>query len=178
MSAYRALDAARAAGVEVRLDGKNLAVSAAAEPPTEVIDMLCRHKYSIIAVLQRPLVPRSPLQAVQPWDATDWRTYFDERAAIAEFDGRFARPEAEVLAFEFCLGEWLSQNTVYSPTDHCHQCAGTDEPNGSPVPVGLAGTGEVWLHTRCVAAWCTSRKADALLALAAMGITGPKDVSP
>jgi hypothetical protein len=150
-------------------------VAAAPEPPTEVIEMLRRYKYSIIAVLHRPLVPRAPLQPPQRWDAADWRTYFDERAAIAEFDGGFARPEAEVLAFEFCLGEWLGQNPVYSPGDHCYLCGG--RANRSLVPVGLAGAGEVWLHIGCSAAWRTARRADAVAALAAMGITDPKDVS-
>ena len=38
MSAFRALDAARAAGIEVRLDGKDLVLSGANAPPADVLD--------------------------------------------------------------------------------------------------------------------------------------------
>ena len=63
MSAFRTLDAARAAGIEVRLDGKDLVLSGDSEPPPDVLDMLRRHKLSIVALLQRPLVPRRPAAA-------------------------------------------------------------------------------------------------------------------
>ncbi len=36
----------------------------------------------------------------QDWDAADWHAYFQERAAIREYDGGLARIEAERLAFE------------------------------------------------------------------------------
>ena len=32
------------------------------------------------------------------WDANDWQAFFDERAAIAEYDGRLLRADAEMLA--------------------------------------------------------------------------------
>ncbi len=37
---------------------------------------------------------------IQDWDAADWHAYFQERAAIREYDGGLARIEAERLAFE------------------------------------------------------------------------------
>src|SRR5919107_3271291 len=33
-------------------------------------------------------------------DLEDWQAYFDERAAIREYDGGFPRPEAERLALK------------------------------------------------------------------------------
>ena len=85
MSAFHALDAARATGIEVRLDGKDLVLSGASVPPTDVLDMLRRHKRSIVGLLQ----------PAQLWDAVDWRAFFDERAAVAEFDRGLPRPEAD-----------------------------------------------------------------------------------
>lgn len=32
------------------------------------------------------------------WSAADYQQYFEERAAIAEFDGGLSRKEAEILA--------------------------------------------------------------------------------
>jgi hypothetical protein len=37
---------------------------------------------------------------IQDWDAADWHAYFQERAAIREYDGGLSRIEAERLAFE------------------------------------------------------------------------------
>ena len=48
MSAVEALKAARAAGIELAIDGDDLAVSAALTPPTAVLDALCRHKVEIV----------------------------------------------------------------------------------------------------------------------------------
>jgi hypothetical protein len=170
MSAFLALDAARAAGIEVRLNGKDLDLSADSEPPPDVLDMLRRHKLSIVALLQRPLVPRPSLQPSQPWDRDDWRAFFDERAAIAEFDGGLPGPDAEALAFDCSVAEWLYRNPVTSVPGLCPICRDADRPNDPLLPVGTAGAGEVWLHRGCSAGWCTARKAEAVADLAAMGI--------
>ena len=52
MSAYHALDAARAAGIEVQLDGNDLVLSGASAPPTDVLDKLRKYKLSIVALLR------------------------------------------------------------------------------------------------------------------------------
>ena len=82
MSAVEALKAARAAGIELALDGDDLALSAASAPPAVVLDALSRHKAEIVALL-RP--------GRDGWSAEDWQVYFDERAGIAEFDGGLPR---------------------------------------------------------------------------------------
>jgi hypothetical protein len=33
-----------------------------------------------------------------PWTPDDWRSFYEERAAIREFDGGYARRAAEILA--------------------------------------------------------------------------------
>jgi hypothetical protein len=86
MSAAYALKAARAAGVELGLDGTDLLVKAASEPPAKVLDALSRY----------------------------WQVFFQERAAIAQFDGGLSRYEAEIQAFGCCVVEWLNRSRVRS----------------------------------------------------------------
>ena len=52
MSAVEALKAARAAGVELALDGDDLVLEAASAPPAAVLDALSRHKAEIVALLR------------------------------------------------------------------------------------------------------------------------------
>lgn len=106
MSAVQALKAARDAGVRIGIDGDALTLDADAAPPPAVLDLLARHKAQVIALL-RP--------GGDGWSGEDWRALFDERAAIAEFDGGLPRDQAEVRAFACCLAEWLNRNPVRSP---------------------------------------------------------------
>ena len=82
MSAAEALKAARAAGVELRLDGDDLVLEAAAPPPPVILNLLARHKSEIVALL-RP--------GRDGWSGEDWQVFFEERAGIAEFDGGLPR---------------------------------------------------------------------------------------
>ena len=118
MSAVEALKAARAAGIELALDGDDLALSAASAPPAAVLDALSRHKAEIVALL-RP--------GRDGWSGEDWQVYFDERAGIAEFDGGLPRAEAEAQAFECCVVEWLNRNPVCSPPGRCLGCGGSED---------------------------------------------------
>jgi hypothetical protein len=52
MSAVDALKAARATGVELALDGDDLALKAASAPPAAVLDALSRHKAEIVVLLR------------------------------------------------------------------------------------------------------------------------------
>ena len=88
MSAAAVLRAARAAGVELAIDGNDLLLDAAAVPPASVVDALRRHKAEIVAML-RP--------GCDGWSAEDWQAFFDERAGIMELwnstaDCRAPRP--------------------------------------------------------------------------------------
>ena len=163
MSAFQALDVARAAGIEVRLDGEQLELSASREPPPEVMDMLRRHKLSIVALLDPD----------RPWGAVEWLAYFDERAGIAEYDGGLPRAEAEKRAYDFCISEWLRRTAVISAPGPCPVCGGADCPNDPLLAIGIMG-GQTWLHLGCVNAWCGTRRAEAVAALDAMGIRCPE----
>jgi hypothetical protein len=110
------------------------------------------------------------LRPARPWRPEDWQAHYDERAAIAEFDGGLCRPEAEERAFNCCVAEWLGRNPVYSSSDRCLLCAEADRPNDSLLPVVLAGAGQAWLHCDCVPAWRSARMGAAVEALMAMNI--------
>ena len=176
MSAFRTLDAARAAGIEVRLDGKDLVLSGASAPPPDVLDMLRRHKLSIVALLQRPLAPRPSLQPSQPWDRDDWRAFSDEQVRIYESNG-LSRPAAEARAYDSCVAQWLCFKLVITQPGPCPICGDVDRPNDPLKPIGFIG-GRYWLHQGCVKAWCIARRAEAIAELAAMGISSPEGTSP
>ncbi len=116
MSALHALSAARAAGVSIfRLDGDELDLSAEQEPPDTLLKLLHRHKPELLRLL-RP--------SLEGWSAEDWRAFFEERAAIAEFDGGLPRAEAEARAFACCVAEWINRNPTPSATGRCMACGG------------------------------------------------------
>jgi hypothetical protein len=165
MSAADALRAARAAGIQLGIDGDDLMLEASTSPPPAVIDLLSRHKAAIVALL-RP--------AEDGWSAEDWQVFFDERAGIVEFDGGLPRPDAEAQAFACCVVEWLNHNPERSPAGRCLDCGGgRDHAHDPLLPCGVEPTGHAWLHSCCWHPWYEARKAKAVAALAAMGITAP-----
>jgi hypothetical protein len=52
MSAVEAVKVARAAGIELTLDGNGLLLDAASEPPSSLIEELRRHKHEIVNLLR------------------------------------------------------------------------------------------------------------------------------
>jgi hypothetical protein len=164
MSAAEALREARAAGIELRVEGCDLALEADTPPPAGLLERLARHKPEIVALL-RP--------GRDGWSAEDWQDFFHERAGIAEFDGGLPRPEAETRAFECCVVERMNRTFEPSPPGRCFACGGGDRAHDVLRPHGIEPTGHVWLHSRCWPAWHAGRKAEAVAALKAMGIVPP-----
>ena len=156
MNAAQALKAARAAGIDLAVDGDALALRAATAPLAAVLDALFRHKAEIIALLRR---------GRDGWSAEDWQVYFDERAGIAEFDGGLSRAEAEARAFECCVAEWLNRNPVCSSPGRCLECGGKENAWDKLLPYGAEPTGHAWLHSGCWETWHANRKAKAGAAL-------------
>lgn len=161
MSAIHALKAARDAGVRIGVDGDVLTLDADVAPPAAVLDLLARHKAQVIALL-RP--------GRDGWSGEDWRNFFEERAAIAEFDDGLPRDQAEARAFACCVSEWLNRNPVRSPPGRCHGCGQAEHGEDPLLPFGTETTGHAWLHSRCWPNWHASRKAEAAAALSIFGI--------
>jgi hypothetical protein len=141
MSAAAALEAARAAGISVEIDGDDLVLEASAPPQPALLDLLSRHKGSIVALLRL---------ADDRWSAGDWQVFFDERAGIAEFDGGLSRGQAEVRAFECCVAEWLTRNPTRSPPRR--------------------EDADIWPLGRCQSVCDWGRRVEALSALVAIGV--------
>jgi hypothetical protein len=164
MSAFRALKAARAAGIHLEVDGDGLVLEATSAPPAAVLEAISRHKTEIVALL-RP--------GRDGWSAEDWQIFFDKRAGIAEFDGELPRPEAEVRAYACCVAEWLNRNPERSQPGCCLACGGREKGHDALLPFGIEPAGHVWLHGQCWPAWYGARKAKAASALKVMGIVAP-----
>lgn len=161
MSASQALKLARAAGVRIGVDGDALTLHADAQPPPAVLDLLSRHKAQVLALLRT---------GSDGWSGEDWRAFFDERAAITEFEGGLPRDQAEARGFACCVAEWLNRNSLRSPPGCCLSCGGSDYAQDALLPFGTEPAGHVWLHSGCWEAWHASRKAEAIAALSTFGI--------
>jgi hypothetical protein len=158
VNAIMAIAEARAAGVELGLDGDALALEASAPPSPAVIESLSRHKAEIIALLRL---------ADDGWSALDWWAFFRERTRMAAVQGI----EAEARGFDCCVVEWLNRNPVRSPPGRCLGCGQAEHSDDPLLPFGTEPTGHAWLHSRCWPAWHAARKAEAIAALAQLGIT-------
>jgi hypothetical protein len=164
MSAVQALKVASAAGVRLGIDGKDLTLEADAAPPPSVMNLLTCHRADVIALLRTWR---------DSWSGEDWRAFFDERAGIAEFDGRLPREQAEARAYACCVAEWLNRNPVRSSPYSCLRCGEAEQGHDPLLPFGAETTGHAWLHPHCSSAWSAARHAEAVAALAATAIAAP-----
>jgi hypothetical protein len=167
MTAAHTLEAARDAHIDVRVDGDDLDLEAEEAPPQALLDLLYRYKPEILRLLRR---------SIAGWSAEDWQVFFDERAAIAEFDGGLPRAVAEARAFECCVVEWLNRNPTPSVPGRCLGCGGEQRPCDVLLPLGTDTSGHAWLHRSCWPAWHRAREAEAIAALSAMGIRRGDDM--
>ena len=166
MSAAEALRAARSLGVHLEIEGTDLLLEAASEPPTTTIAALSRYKAEIIGLLR---------SGHDGWSAEDWRLFFDERAAVAEFDGGLSRTDAEAQAFACCIVEWLNRNPSPSVPGRCAWCGHAESYDAVVLPYGMEPGSHTWLHAECWSAWHGKRKVEAAAMLKAMEITGQID---
>ena len=161
MSATEALRAALALGVELAIDGNDLLLEATSEPAAVVLDGLSQHKAEIVAMLRR---------GRDGWSAEDWRLFFEERAAIAEFDAGLSRTEAEAHALSCCIVEWLNRNPTPSAPGRCAWCGQAESHDAVVLPYGTEPGTHIWLHAECWPAWQEARRSQAAGAMTRMGI--------
>lgn len=161
MSAVEALRLAQENGIRVGIAGADLILDAEEEPTPVVIEALKRNKAAIVALLNA---------GNDGWSADDWQAFFNERAGIAEFDGGKSRGDADGLAFDCCVTEWLNRNPGRSDPGHRAACGRSNREGRAVVPFGTESRGHIWLHPECWQGWHVARKAEAVAALAAIGI--------
>lgn len=101
MSTAEALNAARAAGIEIRLVRDDLELKAVTPPPADVLDLLSLNKAAIVALL-RPVG--------EGWSAEDWQDFYSEQVEAAQRERDLAPRDAEEIAFVLCLAEWMTRN--------------------------------------------------------------------
>ncbi len=164
MNPSEALNAVRAAGVNIKVDGDDLVLEAAAPPPSAVLDVLSYHKVSILALLRSVAIGRS---------AEDWRALFEERTKVFQRDAGLQRDLAEAKALAACIATWLNKNPVISPAGRCVVCGRGDRLNDVVLPYGTTPPGAAWLHGTCWPTWSRERREQASAALAAIGIANP-----
>ena len=70
-AAVEAVNAARDAGVRLRLDGDDLLLEASSPPPPAVLDLLREKKADIVALLR---------SAGGDWSAEDWQIFHDRKS--------------------------------------------------------------------------------------------------
>jgi hypothetical protein len=158
-AAVETLQSALRIGVMVDLDGEDLILEADEEPPGSVLEAIKEQKPAIVALLRRRRLE---------WSAKDWLAFFHARMDAAEKNG-LSRAQAEAVAVECCLVEWLNRNPVRSPSGRCVWCGRPENAGATVVPFGV-GEHHAWLHPVCWPAWHAHRRATASLALAAAGI--------
>jgi hypothetical protein len=122
------------------------------------------HKPALAALLQAPITGGAN------WQADDWRAYFDERAAVAEFDGAIPRTPAEQQAYRCCVAEWLCRNPVTSEPGQCAWCGRGGTDRLPLLPHGDTTHGHTWLHGECRPAWYAHQRQSAIVALKAIGL--------
>ena len=164
MSAVKALRMAQENGIRLGVAGADLILDAEREPAPAVLEAIRRHKEGIVALLAPDHVA---------WTAVDWHAFFDERAGIAEFDGDQTREQAEAMAFECCVVEWLDRHPCRSHSGHCAACGEPDREGHTVVPFGTDNHGHTWLHSECWSDWRQDQWERAQQALAAMGLDAP-----
>jgi hypothetical protein len=115
--------------------------------------------------------PSTSAESNAIWSAEDWKAYFEERAAIREYDGGLPRGEAERLALQDAIERWLCLNPVPAsdPCYGCIYCKTGEDTSNFLVPVLTAG-GHVWIHDGCWERWRVSRRDQAGSALRRLGL--------
>jgi hypothetical protein len=103
--------------------------------------------------------------------ACDWRDFYQERAAIMEYDGESTRKEAEHQALEWCIATWLAANPSCGfRKGFCPVCG---------EPISSIGEGSIFnvekepfalVHRSCADEWPNKRRILAITALEKMGI--------
>jgi hypothetical protein len=161
MNAAQVMRKLRGAGATVSVDGDSIVLEASTPLPLSLVEDARLNKAGIAALCRES----------HEWDAEDWRALFDEAAGAAQFDNGLSPLEAEEIAFECCITEWLNRNFMRSPPGRCLGCHGKTETGDQLLPFGTERTGHAWLRARCWPGWQAARTAEAISALARLGVS-------
>ena len=168
MSAVEALRLAQENGIRLGVAGADLILDAEREPALAVLGAIMRNKEGIVALL---------VAVHDEWTAEDWQAFFDERAGIAEFEGRKTRDQAEAMAFECCVVEWMNRHPCRTDPGRCAACGEPDREGHTVVPFGTESHGHAWLHPECWEGWHQKRWQQAQQFLEGVGVRAQSKAS-
>jgi hypothetical protein len=98
------------AGISFLINDKKLIVKGSEKAITEHLSLLREHKESI------------RLHLIEP-KKDDLIYFFEERAAIYEFEANNSREEAEAIAYQDCINEWIFKNPPFNyQISNCVHC--------------------------------------------------------
>jgi hypothetical protein len=153
------LACARAQGVAVSLNGDRIVLEGYRPRPTWLVSVVSESKAEIVAELRRTV-------------GGGWPWLFEERVSHVMRLRNLPRVEAERVAYEMVLVEFLNRNCADTPSDRCAWCGKPETRDSILLPIGV-GARHSWLHNCCWAEWREGRRAEAIAMLAGMGITEP-----
>ncbi len=111
------------------------------------------------------------------WDAQDWRDFFEERAAIRQYDGHYSQADAERLAFHECVCRWHLINGKAPDTRYCAGCGNvTDNRPTMQLPDGAVVHDDP--EHDCLRAYGDKWRGTAEAALAEIGIKKTESSPP
>ena len=103
------------------------------------------------------------------WDVEGWKAFYEERAAIGEFDAGLPKAHAEHMAFEQCICHWLALKPPQAGEQGC--CLYCGQPAGpDAIPTTCATEVPGLIHHECRDEWGEQRRAQAATALAKFGV--------
>jgi hypothetical protein len=118
MNAAEVLDAARGAGLLLAVDGADLVLESSDPPPPAMLELLRAHKAGIITAI----TAAGPVSQEANAAGVDWCGWYEERAALRQFDGGYTRDEAECLAWSEAEDRWHRTHGERVPRDLCAGC--------------------------------------------------------
>jgi hypothetical protein len=170
MSAAQALAAVRAGGISLAVDGADLILEGSNSPSPAVLDLVRLHKAEIIAA-----ITATPPTNQETGAVVDCRDFYEERAAIRQYDAHYSRAEAEALAWGEMQNRWHAEHGERVSRD---LCAGCRRPIGTEKALDLIDGNRVHLgsNTDCLIRHGERWRAAAARALMALGLRPPVGV--
>jgi len=114
MDGLNLLREARAVGLAVRAEGDRLVIRGPrqAEP---VARKLLAHKYDVLPLLAR-------CHGLSKDDPADWQDWYEERAAMRQFEAGYEKAIAERLAYAEAVEAWCERHAAVHDPARCAGC--------------------------------------------------------
>ena len=106
------------AGASLSVNGNKLRVKTTAPMPDELVEVLRQAKPALLTYLRGSSAPDPGPGA----DAATWRDWYEERAAIRQYDAHYSQADAERLAFEESVCRWHLLNGKAPDARYCAGC--------------------------------------------------------